>query len=340
MYSVLPADAVESRELLCRLWSSHLPVRGGADEKLRWFYCDNPHGAGRAFLLKARDTPVGCAGLGVRRLHHHGRPFRAALFADLAVDPSHRSGLPAVTLLRSVHADVKEHFDLGYGFPNHKAIAVYRRAGYRELGKMYRYVRVLRSQKYLADRLGRLARPVAAVVDRGLAAFADAHAVLARGHRLVWLGEFDQRFDRLWEATRGSYPVACERTAAFLRWRFAHEPHQIVGLEVRRTGVLVGYAVIRAGDDGLAELLDLFAAGGCELGALLALIVPELTSLGYAAAGFRFLGNPRVVRLLQLHGFVRRDPPRSVMVVSGRGALALRVRELESWYLTDLDEDS
>ena len=25
--------------------------KGGLEEKLRWFYCDGPHGPGRAFLL-------------------------------------------------------------------------------------------------------------------------------------------------------------------------------------------------------------------------------------------------------------------------------------------------
>jgi hypothetical protein len=341
MYSVVAVDVLEAKEMLCQLWSSNLPVRGRVDEKLRWFYCDGPHGPGRALLLTTSESTVGCAGVGVRRFLHHGYPLHVGLFADLAVDPHHRSALPAVTLLRSVHALVERNYDLGYGFPNDRALAVYRRAGYRELGQMHRYVRVLRIERALRPALGRwLVRPVAALADGLLAAFANAQALSARGGELAWLGDFDARFDRLWDAARETYPLACERTSEFLRWRFAHESHSIVARLAHGSGELRAYAVLRPGEHAGIDILDLFACDERELGALLAQLVVELGELGYASIAIRFLGNPRIAQLLGAHGFVRRTDTRTVMVAESRRAGSMRLRELDDWYLTDLDEDT
>ncbi|HEX3763975.1 MAG TPA: hypothetical protein VHW23_35010 [Kofleriaceae bacterium] len=313
-------------------------MRGELAAKLRWFYCDGPHGPGRALVLHARDAAVGCAGVGVRTLVHRGAQRRAALFADLAVDRPHRSGLPALTLLRSIQAEVGRDFDLGYGFPNTKAIAIYRRAGFVELGRMYRYVRVLRCQRYLAA--APWLQVPAAAADRALGAVARLHQLRARPFALDWPARFDARFDRLWQATRSADRIACERTAAFLGWRFAREPHRIAAVIRRDTGALAAYGVLRPAERGLVELVDLFGAGERELGAALALIVPAARQLGFAAIGFRFLGDPRVIRLLRTHGFARRGEPRSIVVAHGRDPAIAALTTAAAWYLTDLDEDT
>lgn len=337
MYSVSETDVHDSSAVLHRLWADNLDVRGGLDAKLRWFYCDGPHGPGRALVLRAHDAAVGCAGVGVRTLVHRGAARRAALFADLAIDRPHRSGLPALTLLRSIRAEVARDFDLGYGFPNRKAIAVYRRAGFIELGGMDRYVRVLRSRRYLAA--APWLRVPAAVADRALAAAERVHELRARRFALDWPARFDARFDRLWQAVRTGDRIACERSAAFLGWRFAHDQHRIAAVVRRDTGALAAYGVLRPAEHGLIELVDLLGAGARELDAAIALIVPAARRLGFAAIGFRFLGDPRVVRVLRAHGFVRRGEPRSIVVAPGRDP-ALAALPAAAWYLTDLDEDT
>jgi hypothetical protein len=344
MYSASETDVHDSRDVLHRLWADNLGVRGGLDDKLRWFYCDGPHGPGHALVLRAGDAAVGCAGVGVRTLFHRGEPLRAALFADLAIDRGHRSGLPALTLLRSVQAEVARDFDLGYGFPNHRAIAVYRRAGFVELGQMHRYVRVLRSRRYLRAAAPWLSIPAAVIADRALTAAARIHQLRARRFVLEWPAQFDARFDRLWQAVgagdRAGDWIACERTAAFLGWRFARTPYRIAAVVRRDTGALAAYGVLRPAEHGLIELLDLFGAGERELGAALALIVPAARRFGFAAIGFRFLGDPRVIRVLRAHGFARRAEPRSIVVAGGRGAALARLYHSDAWYLTDLDEDT
>jgi len=338
MYSISESDIHDSGAVLQRLWADNLAVRGSLDTKLRWFYCDGPHGPGRALVLRAHDAAVGCAGVGVRTLVHRGAPLRAALFADLAIDRQHRSGLPALALLRSIRDEVARDFDLGYGFPNRKAIAVYRRAGFVELGRMDRYVRVLHSGDYLAAAAPGL-RVAAAAADHALAALERLHARRARRFELAWPVRFDARLDWLWQAGRTRHRLACERSAAFLGWRFAHDQHRIAAVIHRDTGALAAYGVLRPAEHGLIELVDLLGACARDIDTAIALIVPAARRLGFAALGFRFLGDPRVVRVLRAHGFVRRGEPRSIVVAPGRDP-ALAALPAAAWYLTDLDEDS
>ncbi len=251
-YDVRSPEVADAREAMLAIWAANLKVRGAPETRLAWFYCDGPHGAGRAFLLHDghdRDLPVGAAGLGVRRLWLRDRPLHAGLFADLAVERAHRSGLPALALVRAVRRHVGEAFDLGYGFPNAKAVAVYQRGGYRRLGEMRRYTRVLRTRPYLARHLREsfLVRVAAAVADRALAAADRTRARLVRRFELSWIDAFDPRFDRLWEEGRQLAPIACERTAALLTWRFLRQPghrYRIATLIDRATRRLRAYAVV------------------------------------------------------------------------------------------------
>ena len=352
-YRIELTDVREARDHLVPIWTANLSVVGSPDAKLSWFYCDGPHGPGRAFLIHAEQepaTPIGTAGVGVRVLRFGDRPLRAALFADLAVERAYRSGLPALALVRAVKHHVNESFDLGYGFPNTKAVAVYRRCGYRQLGELQRFARVLRVGPHLARRMPKV--PLAPVLARGAGALADlalvaATRVRARGaHRrfaLVWLDAFDGRFDELWRESRGLAPIACERTSAFLTWRFGRQPghlYRIAALIERSTDRLCAYAVLREAEQSV-ELSDLFGAGLLELDVLLRCLLPALHDTRADSVTFRFLGTPRLTGLLEHHGFARRPDTRVVMLSIGTrlGSDPAPI-DPASWYLTDLDEDS
>lgn len=347
-YFIRLTEAREAREALLPIWAENLPVRGEPEAKLRWFYCDGPHGPGRAFVIHPERecaAAIGTAGFGVRALQFRDRTLRAALFADLAVDRAHRSGLPALALVRAVKRHVSESFDLGYGLPNARAAALYQRAGYRQLGEMQRYVRVLRAGAYLEQRLHapRVAHAAAAIVDRVRAAASRARALrTGRDDELTWHASFDARFDRLWDAARGLAPIVCQRTAALLNWRFAAQPghrYHIATLADRASGELRAYAVVR--EVGLvAELADLFGAPH-DLDPLLFHLAPALYELGFGSISFRVLGAPWIPELLARHGFARRKETRMVALSLGeRMARDRAVVDPAAWFMTDLDEDS
>jgi len=330
-----------------RLWAANLPVRGDAGAKLDWLYLHAPAGRAQAFVLEHDDGPVGCAGIAVRELWHRDQPLRAALLADFAIDRAHRTGFPALILQRTVKRHVDAAYDLSYGFPNVNAVAIHRRIGYHELGEMGRYVRVLRHGGYLERRYGRplIARAVGLAVDAAKLTVRVARTLepQTRG-ALRWLDDVDARFDELWQRTRGQFGIACRRDAAFLRWRFLRKPgerSEIAALVERRSKRLRAYAVIGGEPGGLAHVQDLFG----ELDAiddLLTMLVPVLYARGYSAIGVRFLGDPRLVAMLEEHHFTLRDRNRVVIVNEGARCPIdpAIVRDARAWYVTDLDEDT
>jgi hypothetical protein len=238
-----------------------------------------------------------------------------------------------------------EAFDLGYGFPNAKAAAVYRHSGYRQLGQRRRYVRVLRTGPDLPRRLEVpvLARAAAILADHALAAAAHIQNLPRRARfDLTLARHVRSRFDRLWWRSYLA-PIMCERTAAFLQWRFAQHPghrYRIAALTDRKTGELRAYTVVRD-SGGVAELVDLFGVNIHALDALLSLLVPALHQAGFTSISFQFLGTREIPELLARHHFQQRPGGRMVaLAISPRMLEALPLADPHSWFLTDLDEDS
>jgi hypothetical protein len=356
-YSAERTDLAEARAPLIKLWTENLPVGVDPDEKLGWFYRDSPSGPGEAFLLRADDrSAVGCAGYVARELAFGGSTVRAALLADFAIDRGHRSALPAIVLQRAVKKYVDTAgYGLSYGFPNANAVAVHKRTGYRELGKMARFIRVLRYGGYLKRRYGWERRSAigGALLDRAVVAASTLRALPGRrGHALVWEREFDARWDALWERPNAlGHRIACRRDAALLRWRFSRQPGTgvaIAALVERGAGDrLAAYAVVKTGEavDGappIAMLVDLYGVDIAALDALLGQLVPALYARGFGAIEFRYLGHPRMRDLLVRHWFSFRNTDRTVILSPTPdcpidGALLC---DSNAWFMTDLDEDT
>lgn len=343
-YQAVRADAADISESLIRLWNDNLQSHGDARAKLRWLYLDGPAARGEAFLLRGPDdVPVGCVGMRQRDLVRGDQRLRAALLADFVVDKAHRSALPAVTLQRAASRHIDAAYDLSYGFPNDNATAVMRRVGYHELGHMTRYVRVLRHETYLEQLVGDLPGLSlgAGAIDRARVAAAAVRAARYRARfALRWLTDFDERFDEL--CARPTQLIACRRTAAFLRWRFASEPREIAALVERRGGRLHAYAVIRGKHDAPAEVADFYGADRAASSALLSRLVPALYQRGHRTVGVRYLGDPALPKLLGEHGFFPRSERRVVVVHVGPSSPieASVLTDSRHWYLTDLDEDT
>lgn len=344
-YRTVQSDAAAARDALLRLWSENLTVEGDLEAKLRWFYLEAPAGRGEAFLLQSpEDAVVGCAGLSGREMALRGERVRAALLADFAIDKAHRSALPALTLQRAIKSHADAAYDLAYGFPNSLAVAVLKRIGYHELGKMERFVRVLRHAPFVEKKYGRTAGAAAITLDPALLA-----VTRMRGGRswpltrLTWLPDFDARFDRLWERAQPSDLIACRRSAELLRWRFGRAPGGKHAIAVLADGNEIrAYVVVRGQRGGPAEIVDLLGRDLEAVDSLFARIAPELYLRGHTTIGFRYLGAPRLRAVLERHRFVLRDAQRSVIVNVGTSSKvpADVAYDPQRWYLTDLDEDT
>ena len=112
-------------------------------------------------------------------------------------------------------------FGLLYGFPNPKAVPVFKRIGYAKLGEIVRHARVLRHARYLARRLPRpLALPAGVLVDLALRMRDTWRSRSDPRLHVRWSDTADPRFDTLWQETAPVDVVLAVRDHTFARWRF------------------------------------------------------------------------------------------------------------------------
>jgi hypothetical protein len=347
---------------LCRLWSENLRLTTRPEEKFRWLYRDAPDVADVVFVLEAvldgQTRVVGTSGMAIRRFRVAGRDVRAAISCDLAVDRAHRSLLPALCLVRAIREAATARFDLIYGFPNSKAEGVFKRAGFRELGRATRWAKVLRRAYYVQGAGSRTDAPAVAraaawlpwlgklgatILDAFRAALAPGTARLVGLYQLRTLPAPDGRWDALWQAARSEYDVVGTRTSEFLRWRFPPSPRtRFVTLQRRGEDRLRAYAIIEFdATSGAAHVRDLFGHRE-DLRTLIDALVRYAYREGAASVSVRFLGAPEVERLLKRRGFVLRGGDRCIVAEVGpafadRDAIAT---DACRWHLFDVDEDA
>ena len=227
-YRIDPGDIDRDRDTLLAIWQGNLGQDGLMRQKFDWFYKQAPQGRPLVHLLRhePEGQVVGVASAGRRRMTCAGKELRAGVMVDLAVVPAHRALGPAILLQQSLIRDAAASFDLLYGFPNAKAVPVFKRAGFKQLGDMVRRVRILRHSSYLARHWP---RPVAWFASVFLDAFVrarDAWRSLGAGARMTaqWSSEADPRMDELWFRIKPRTTIAGVRDHAFSRWRFDASP--------------------------------------------------------------------------------------------------------------------
>lgn len=336
-YRVCPSDLVADRDAILGLWHRNLPEADPT--RFAWLYDRGPT---LGLVLRSdSDEAVGSAGLMRRTLRAFGRDVEAGQAVDLNVDRQHRTIGPALALQRAVIDQAGQAgLPLIYGFPNAQSAAVHRRTGYREIGRLGRWVKPLSFR--------RLALPpwLAFAADRLLPFVSpETYRRLPADLRVERIGRFDERFDRLFEAAAARLPIVGHRTAAYLTWRFARRPHSghhVLGLLDRSNG-LRAYVVWRW-HRGTACVGDFLAAEPADLEILLAELLRRLRRRRTVAVVVSYLGHPDVCGVLgRLKFWPRPLDWKAVLHVdtSVLGPDVDRWLQPDQWYLTraDLDTD-
>ena len=241
-YRARAGDPERARATVLEVWRGNLGDDARMPRKYDWFYLHAPAGLPLLHLLdhhapasavpsdvgaSPSATVVGACALGQRRMLQRGAPVRAGVLVDLAVLPAHRSLGPALMLQQDLFAAGRARLDVLYGFPNPKAAPVFKRIGYRPLGEMVRYVRVVRTAPYLRRRLPKALAPVAAPI----AALAGPVLDLARRLRTGGSGRLACAWSSrvpdltmLWADSAKPEALTAIREQAYLRWRFDEAP--------------------------------------------------------------------------------------------------------------------
>lgn len=318
----------ELREPLLSLWRRNLP--NASSSRFAWLY---ESGRAEAFLL-GEPQVIGSAGCLSRRFAIAGDVVEGGAAIDLNVDESQRSVGPALTLARAViQAADQNRLACLYGLPIPRAAAVLKRSGYRQIGQVSNWTKLLQTESKLRDVLrSELAAKLAApLVDAALHWKSSSRQRLPADVVAESVTEFDERFDKLWQRAIPRFGVIGERTSDYLTWRFSRcsdLKYEIFTLAKR--GALLGYVVwYRAGESMC--IADILAdADSTEL------LLSEFTRLARRrradAIRISCFGPPEFYRQLQAAGFSRRQDSTAVLVRTTATA--------NNWYLTMADHDT
>jgi GNAT superfamily N-acetyltransferase len=354
-YSIVPGDPREHKREWLALANRNLPpATQGREARYSKYYEDNP--LGPPHFLLARDAQsdafVGMASIFPTQVRVFGELVPAAISGDFAVDDGHRGLGPAVPLQRAAVAALG---DLGlscaYGYPNEYSEPITTRVGYADLGRLTRFVKVLRSrvvvEQYVRSRgLARLAAGVSRVAVDPLLSVISRERLdrRRRGLRVERPAAFDDRFSELWETLWRQGTITSERNPELLNWKY--ETAREGG--IYRIFALVGpdeqvaaYAVYRVAN-GIRHVIDLVFQPSAEvLDALLAELIRDARRDGAVAISLIHLGPASVLtRRLKAFGFARRTEDSSLHVyVPGESELEKALVEPGNWHFLNAEAD-
>lgn len=230
-YTIRRVSSEEDRITLLNFWEQN---RGQSlKEKYQWFYEDNPAGKADAFLLIEGNEGrcVGCIAVFSRLISIGCKIYRAGIAGDFFVQSKHRTLLPALLLCKKLVSLIEgEEYDLIYGFPNDKAVAVFDRAGFIRLGSFIRMSKLIKTSELLQSMNWSkyTCRCVAPFFDLALKFSAietwyPIHKKWVLEDTLV----FDERFDKLWDniRTKGKGWAIGERSSRYLTWKYINHPN-------------------------------------------------------------------------------------------------------------------
>ena len=277
--TVREVDPEKERETLLALLEENLPVLDHR-RRFEWLYRDNPAGSAWSWEVIDAARTVGVASVFPRMLWIGGTLARCGQVGDFAVAPSHRTLGPAVALQRATLGLVNEGLvAMCYDCPPHDAgMSTFRRLGLDVTRRTVRHVRLLRTDRQVARRLGPGPHTAVAAALANVALKAMRRWPRPpRGVELTpFAGAFGEEFTAL---DRRLVPrgIASRRSAEDLNWRYRADPlHRYEVIAARRSGELLGFAVHTA-TRGDAEVVDLF-------GDLDGLVVPLLDAVSQRAA--------------------------------------------------------
>jgi hypothetical protein len=343
-YCTAEFDCHADRPQILDLWSRNLPE--GSAARYAWLY---ESGRAAGWLVHSQQaTVVGSTGVMVRNMRVFGRPVRAGQAIDMNVDAGHRTLGPAIGMQRLLTAAVAEgRFDLVYAFPNAQSMAVLKRVGYRTVGEVQRWYYPIRWENVLRDRLRQpfVRKLAAATADLAVQLRGrDGPRTTAGGGRVSVTDCFDERFDRLWQASADRFAVVGERTSAYLNWRFGQSPqgpYRTFCLSGPR-GDLSAYVVYYR-SEGVVHVNDFFFSEVDDLQMLLAAFLRRMREEKAAAVTAVYLGPDRAAEVFRRLGFFRRPAPWTVTAYVSRerwGPPAGQILDKDGWYLTRADVDT
>jgi predicted N-acetyltransferase YhbS len=242
-YTIIEADLKSDKEEIVNLLLKNM--RGQTQKIYEWNYEMNPYGNALCWLAKHEsiDSLVGSAAFFPRKVFLKGKEINAFITADFVVNEEHRVYGPALKLQRESHSKLKDSgFRFLYGVPNKLGSPFFYRIGYKKLGKIETFIKIIKTQRLPRDYLihslpstktSKLTNLVfTSRISLKVIDFIVKLRSKERRHKKankysVETPElFDERFDVFWKKAKDQFNIIGERSSDFLNWRYVKSPLQ------------------------------------------------------------------------------------------------------------------
>ena len=335
------ADPIADREAIEQFWTDNFAL----DSRRFSCYFNNPQEPGGILVLRSESGDiVGTTGLHTCRMVIDGQSHRAGHAVNLAINPKYRTAGPAIQLQRGLLESVRHSGQSLVCGVTERAVAVLARAGYRKVGPLEKWTKILRTehklQKYL--KLPALAKCAGFGLDFALWALSpEARRRRPRGWQIEFPERFDDRFDRLWERAQSQFSIATERSSKFLNWRYRHccdDRFQTLCL-CDATGELAGYIIFNR-QGTTVRFSDLLCARPDDLEMLVVEALRHVRSLRPAvhSVSVPYFGNGFLPSVLRRCGFMQRPEQNQLVVWANEENLPLAALcDRDRWHLTGAD---
>lgn len=325
-YDIRPYQPATDEDAVLALLQHSLgggPVGQRTVAFFRWKHEQNPFGASRAFVADADGEIVGFRTFMRWRWRTAHRTFEAVRAVDTATHPDHQGQGIFKTLTLGAVDGIRGEIDLIFNTPNENSRPGYLKMGWTQVGTVpiaIRPVRPLRlARGFRRIKEERSAEPIACALPSAASAAFPAD---------------DEVAELLAAAHQPDELLATDRSAAYLRWRYADAPdldYRVV--EVRRGGRLIGLGFARPRRRGpLAELTlsEVVVAAG-DTGAARAVLKAAIAGSGCDHVATVVGPDPAVASAFQRQLFLPVPGQGTILTTNPLADVAPDPRDLASW---------
>tara|TARA_R110002095_G_scaffold95372_1_gene83290 strand:+ start:2472 stop:3533 length:1062 start_codon:yes stop_codon:yes gene_type:complete len=348
-YSITQATPSDNQEELQSLINRNF--KKNDSHWFNWSHHQNPFGDNYCWLAR-EDTAgqlIGSTGLLTRRMCYEGKPFAVGQTESINIDKEHRSAQAALKLQRALISHIPEtDFNFVYGMTD-EAAAIFKRCRYKEVGTFQHWVKPIRCEYKLKERIHStvLRKSAASVIDLILRACSlESRTFLSHRNKVNFDAPIDERFETLF-ADHSQGIVMVERTREFLEWRFRHEPStrfHIMTLENHKRELL-GYLIYVLGESGrsgdyAAGIQDFFYRDLASLKQMLTAFCHRSRELGLESIVINYFGREEVSKLLARFGFFQRHSAIKVFAYANPQFPDFKIESIldpDRWHLTNAE---
>jgi hypothetical protein len=265
--AIRAASLIDDQPQLIEILQRNIP--GRQEGHFEWRHQANPAGPGWSWVACDRnDAIVAMASVFPRNVWVDGKPMVCGQVGEFVVDAPYRSLGPALLLQRATFTPVDSgEVAFCYDCPPHdQGMSTFVRLGMSAVAEVTRYALPLKSDEFLAKKIGKAAwtKPIVTAVNLTL----RIRRLRPNEHGLE-IGEFNsafgEEFTRLDERASSSSVIRASRSSRDLTWRYRENPAwKSRVLVARRAGELRGFLTFVTFGDR-ASIVDIFGCPSSEV---------------------------------------------------------------------------